>query len=753
MGYFIRQASAGIGLVSETVKAQKAKYQEKKHKEQQQHAEAGAESLPPLEETESVAPSYHTEDGGHSRPSMQNGRPSMQNISPPPMENNYPPTHNTYPPTQNGQPLMQNSYPPIGNSYPPVQNGHPSIQNSYPPPMEDNYPPTYNTYPPAQNGQPIHNGQSPMHDNHPPMENNYPPMQNGYPHLMGNNHPPVQNGQPPVQNSYPPMENNHPPTYTAYHPWEHGQPPMQNTYPPSENGYPPPDSHPPMGNSYPPPHNVYPPPQASREVSDPLPPTEKSPSPKDEKSTTKVHEYDTESTYSREYDEVDKDIERQWELDEAQEHLRGVTYPTTSPNYEDDADYSTKLAESFVRDYPVPANWSYYDTSIDFGPPKLDYPVVLPQRRPKDRQRGFVRAYAPELEKFGIDQKMFLDYVDQANKSCVGSQWFQVINLASNVGGYFVNPTIGFVMGIVADAAVRIGMAVDGRRRSGNFFDKINKDFFMPRGLFCLLMTYAPESKEAILDLDVNNTITSARTPEKGFYRIKQKYQTANATANSTFDQFSPLIFPDLNHPDVDEATKKKHQVLLSKVHRAMEGVEEYYDKRDQAKFIAKNPESNLAMGRKPEFTSRYADPTNKAASGSLLAMATGGKFTDDTILGWMGIEGRSARGAKPSFFGGLADAALRKAKGDKELEKARAEGKPVPHQSTKGFVGGGLNKLLKRSSIFFFVSYYVSDVFSMISNLRVPKLRMSWTAMPKPDGPAPIIRTSVSIDMVSKCT
>ncbi|RAK83609.1 hypothetical protein BO79DRAFT_260052 [Aspergillus costaricaensis CBS 115574] len=714
MGYFIRQASAGIGLVSETVKAQKAKHHEKKQKEkQQQHAEG--ESLSPVEETESLAPSYHTEDGGHARPSMQNGRPSMQNNSPPsPLESNYPPSHNTYPPTYNDRPPMQNNYPPpmnngysppMGNNYPPAQNSHPPMHNNYRPPMEGNCSPNYNTYPPAQNGQPpMHGGQPPMYNGHPPMENNYPP-QNSYPPPMGDNYHPIPNGQPPIQNNYPPMENNHPPTYTAYHPWEHGQPPMQNTYPPTENNYPPQSSYPPTGNNYPPTHNEYPPPQTSREVSDSPNPTEKSPSPKDEKPTTKVHEYDQDSVYSRDYDEVDKDIERQWELDEAQDHLRGVTYPTTPPPDQDDADYSMKLAESFVREYPVPLNWSYYDTSVEFGPPKLDYPVVLPQRRPKDRQRGFVRAYAPELEKFGIDQKMFLDYVDKANKSCIGSQWFQVINLANNVGGYFVSPTVGFVMGIVADAVVRIGMAVDGRRRSGNFFDKINQDFFMPRGLFCLLMTYAPESKEAILDLDMNNTITSARTPEKGFHRVKQKYQTANATANSTFDQFSPLIFPDLHNPDVDEATKKKYEVLLGKVHRAMEGVEEYYDKRDQAKFIAKNPESNLAMGRKPEFTSRYADPTNKAASGSLLAMATGGKFTDDTILGWMGIEGRSARGAKPSFFGGLADAALKKARGgDKEAEKARAEGKPVPHQSTKGFVGGGLNKLLKRKVIYMMI-------------------------------------------------
>ncbi|OJJ68627.1 hypothetical protein ASPBRDRAFT_68158 [Aspergillus brasiliensis CBS 101740] len=667
MGYLIRQASAGIGLVSESVKARKAKKQQEKQHAQQQHAETGF--LPPLEETESAAPSYHTEDGRYGSPPVQNGRPSMQSSHSPPM-----------------------------NSYPPP------MENCCSPPMGNNHPPAYDAYPPMHNGQPpLHNGQPPMPNNYPPMENNYPPtMHNNYPPPMENTYPPVQNGPPPMSNgpppmpnSYLPMESNYPPTYTAYHPWQHGPPPMQNTYPPTENGYP-------LQSGYPPTHNMYPPTQTSREVNDLLHPTERELiDPKDEKSTIQVHEYDQESIYSRECDDVDKDIERQWELDEAQEHLRGEShYPTNQE--EDNGDYSTQLAESFAKEYPVPA--SLYDRPADQSPPRLEHPVVLPQRRPKNRQRGFVRAYAPELGKWDIDDKMFLDFVDKANKSCVGSQWFQVINLAANVGGFFVSPTVGFVMGFVADAAVRIGMAVDGRRRSGNFFDQVNRDFFMPRGLFCLLMTYAPESKEAILDLDMNNTITAARTPETGFHRIRQKYQTANATANTTFDQFSPLVFPDLNRLNPDDETKKKYQVYLNKVHRTVQSIEGYYDKRDQAKFIAKNPNSNLAMGPKPEFTSRYADPTNKAATGSLLGLATGGKFTDDTILGWMGIEGRSARGAKPSFFGGLADAAIRKAKGDKELEKARAEGRAVPHQSTKGFVGGGLDKMLKRKVVYMMI-------------------------------------------------
>lgn len=38
--------------------------------------------------------------------------------------------------------------------------------------------------------------------------------------------------------------------------------------------------------------------------------------------------------------------------------------------------------------------------------------VVLPQRRPKDRSRGFNRAFAPVLEKFRIDQAAWLAFLD-----------------------------------------------------------------------------------------------------------------------------------------------------------------------------------------------------------------------------------------------------------------------------------------------------------------------------------------------------
>ena len=39
----------------------------------------------------------------------------------------------------------------------------------------------------------------------------------------------------------------------------------------------------------------------------------------------------------------------------------------------------------------------------------LSMPVIIPERRPGFKTRGFVRAYAPVLEEAGIDQDTFIE--------------------------------------------------------------------------------------------------------------------------------------------------------------------------------------------------------------------------------------------------------------------------------------------------------------------------------------------------------
>jgi hypothetical protein len=48
---------------------------------------------------------------------------------------------------------------------------------------------------------------------------------------------------------------------------------------------------------------------------------------------------------------------------------------------------------------------------------RLPCPVIIPQRRPKDKERGFIRAYAPALLECGIDEATFLNFIDSLNQA------------------------------------------------------------------------------------------------------------------------------------------------------------------------------------------------------------------------------------------------------------------------------------------------------------------------------------------------
>ena len=48
---------------------------------------------------------------------------------------------------------------------------------------------------------------------------------------------------------------------------------------------------------------------------------------------------------------------------------------------------------------------------------RLSCPIVIPQRRPGDGTRGWVRAYAPDLMTCGIDQSSFLNFLDSFNEA------------------------------------------------------------------------------------------------------------------------------------------------------------------------------------------------------------------------------------------------------------------------------------------------------------------------------------------------
>ena len=121
---------------------------------------------------------------------------------------------------------------------------------------------------------------------------------------------------------------------------------------------------------------------------------------------------------SQEDDASDSDLEDDeiaWRLDEAAEAADEQSHPTEKKKEaegDEPPEYTVnELVDNFVAHHPAPP--PAYSAPIG----KLAAPVVLPQKRPRAKGRGFVRAYAPMLAECGIDQSTFLEFLDGFDKS------------------------------------------------------------------------------------------------------------------------------------------------------------------------------------------------------------------------------------------------------------------------------------------------------------------------------------------------
>lgn len=126
--------------------------------------------------------------------------------------------------------------------------------------------------------------------------------------------------------------------------------------------------------------------------------------------------------------------------------------------------------------------------------------------------------------------------------------------------------------------------------RTNSFFDKVNREFFRPRGLYCLVMTWNPELPDApstAVDLNslVSNAAGSASTQGSNTLgRLRHRFKSSDGKAyGNIFPEVAPLIFPEIDRLASDQNAGKK----LSKMKRRKEFVGGYLDKRAQAKFVS----------------------------------------------------------------------------------------------------------------------------------------------------------------------
>lgn len=86
---------------------------------------------------------------------------------------------------------------------------------------------------------------------------------------------------------------------------------------------------------------------------------------------------------------------------------------------------------------------------------RIACPVVIPQRRPGNKERGFIKAYAPILSQYHISQEQFHDFINALNKAIRASKLIAAVQVAA-FGASFVPNQIS--LGVTA--AVQIVSAV-----------------------------------------------------------------------------------------------------------------------------------------------------------------------------------------------------------------------------------------------------------------------------------------------------
>ncbi|TVY13109.1 hypothetical protein LARI1_G008984 [Lachnellula arida] len=152
------------------------------------------------------------------------------------------------------------------------------------------------------------------------------------------------------------------------------------------------------------------------------------------------------------FSEGEEDDEELWALDEATSpgaETSNPTSPTSSPKE------PKTIASIFLAQHPPPPPTT---TTT-----QLPCTVTLPQRRPKFKTRGFVRAYAPALADCSISARAFLAFLKAFHSASKEDPWLHVVNIAAMAAGMAPSVT---AMAVSAAVQVGVGVAMEVQRRS-----------------------------------------------------------------------------------------------------------------------------------------------------------------------------------------------------------------------------------------------------------------------------------------------
>jgi hypothetical protein len=113
----------------------------------------------------------------------------------------------------------------------------------------------------------------------------------------------------------------------------------------------------------------------------------------------------------------------------------------------------------------------------------------------------------------------------------------------------------------------------------------MNEQYFYPKGLCCLLMTWREDTGKPQEIVDVTSTVASSMGSYDSGISNKFKKSHGKTYGDFALPESAPLIFPTLDvlaAADNEESVGFKQSLGNKKSY-----IQEYYDRRSQAQFVS----------------------------------------------------------------------------------------------------------------------------------------------------------------------
>lgn len=202
----------------------------------------------------------------------------------------------------------------------------------------------------------------------------------------------------------------------------------------------------------------------------------------------------------------------------------------------------------------------------------------------------------------------------------------------------------------------------------------MNARFFAPQGMYCLLMTWKPESADVVQTVDLTTTVAKAAwasdnaAADRSFQqKMKTQFKMLKPHHGLSHGDAEIPVAAPLIYPRLDQASEEQKKGWFA---RGKEFTADYFDRRATAQYLADNPGSTIgSVTQAPQFESQKGDPGNTPKNAGLRSAITG---TEGRLGGRLRMR-RDARAERLDYRrknqGGIRGAAKQITKGNRPTD------------------------------------------------------------------------------------